>query len=67
MKVAVVLSGLAASVSAAAVGTDLPLPLGEVGWSGSVTPGGPLLEYWGTDFDVSARHYLSFVHGADHR
>lgn len=53
MKSAAVVLGLVASATAAAVGEKLPLPLGELGWSGSVTPGGPILEYWGTDFEVS--------------
>jgi hypothetical protein len=68
MKSAVVVLGLVANAAAAAVGENLPpLPLGELGWSGSVTPGGPVLEYWGQDFEVvnsisaAARHSILCV------
>lgn len=30
-----------------------PLPLGELGWEGSITPGGPVVKVWGESFDVS--------------
>ncbi|KAH7375439.1 hypothetical protein B0T11DRAFT_293122 [Plectosphaerella cucumerina] len=57
MKSAVIVLGLVANAAAAAVGENLPpLPLGDLGWSGSVTPGGPVLEYWGQDFaDIEAK------------
>ncbi|KAM0274303.1 hypothetical protein ACHAQH_007977 [Verticillium albo-atrum] len=51
MKPTSVLLGFAAHAAAAALGDNLPLPLGEIGWVGSVTPGGPELEYWGIDFE----------------
>lgn len=50
-----------ASAAAAAVNTGnptaveggLPLPLGEIGWEGVVTPGGPSVKVWGASFEVS--------------
>jgi hypothetical protein len=49
-----------ASAAAAAVNTGnptaveggLPLPLGEIGWEGVVTPGGPSVKVWGASFEV---------------
>ncbi|KAH7347503.1 hypothetical protein B0T11DRAFT_359937 [Plectosphaerella cucumerina] len=53
-----------ASAAAAAVNTGnptaveggLPLPLGEIGWEGVVTPGGPSVKVWGASFeDIEAK------------
>ena len=54
MKHITVLFGFVASAMAAVVppAPALPLPLGEVGWQGSVTPGGPTIEVWGESFEV---------------
>lgn len=43
-----------ASAMTAAVPPSLqpPLPIGEIGWQGSVTPGGPMIEVWGQSFEV---------------
>jgi hypothetical protein len=47
---------LAAAVAGATLpgpsASGLPLPLGEMGWTGSITPGGPVVQVWGADLDV---------------
>lgn len=51
-----ILLGLAATATGAAITTrselDAPLPMGEIGWEGIITPGGPLVKIWGADLDV---------------
>lgn len=51
---------LAAAVAGATLGPRAdagpPLPVGEIGWEGSVTPGGPVVKVWGADLDVSTVH-----------
>ncbi|KAH7353844.1 hypothetical protein B0T11DRAFT_300918 [Plectosphaerella cucumerina] len=46
---------LAAAVAGATLpgpsASGLPLPLGEMGWTGSITPGGPVVQVWGADLD----------------
>lgn len=32
----------------------MPLPFAQLGWVGVLTPGGPKVEYWGDNLDVSA-------------
>ncbi|KAF5009150.1 hypothetical protein FDECE_4594 [Fusarium decemcellulare] len=52
MKLSLTMLGLVAAAAGAALPDDkLPLPLGQVGWEGRVTPDGPIEEYWGDDFD----------------
>ncbi|TLD20689.1 hypothetical protein PspLS_08542 [Pyricularia sp. CBS 133598] len=47
---------LAAYASASAIGNIPPLPIGELGWEGSVVPGGPKVEVWGSSFeDIEAK------------
>ncbi|KAH6695407.1 hypothetical protein F5X68DRAFT_227388 [Plectosphaerella plurivora] len=47
---------LVASAAAAAVGNVLPLPMGEIGWEGPATPGGPSVKVWGNSFeDIEAK------------
>ncbi|KAL0943370.1 uncharacterized protein CTRU02_201256 [Colletotrichum truncatum] len=50
--------GFVASAAAAALATPsgLPQPLGELGWEGVITPGGPKVEVWGSSFeDIQAK------------
>ena len=60
MKISVILGLMACKAVLAAVALDesSSLPRGELGWSGSVTPGGPEVEYWGEDLDVSHKPTL---------
>ncbi|KAH7353391.1 hypothetical protein B0T11DRAFT_356454 [Plectosphaerella cucumerina] len=57
MKHVGVLLSLAAAAAGAAIGSRSlpesgpPLPMGEIGWEGSVIPGGPLVKIWGADLD----------------
>ncbi|KAH6685426.1 hypothetical protein F5X68DRAFT_233171 [Plectosphaerella plurivora] len=50
-----ILLSLVAAAAGAALSpradSGLTLPLGEIGWEGSVTPGGPVVKVWGADLD----------------
>ena len=51
LSLAAVASGAALRDSSSEPGAALPM--GELGWSGRITPGGPIVKVWGDDLDVS--------------